>query len=243
MPGDCGPSARRTGPRWLAAVCAIVTSSTPASAAERDDGFHKHVEPVLNSYCIDCHSGRAAKGKVAFDADNITQNHEIWEKSLRMVRAGMMPPSDKPRPTAEQVAAVEQWIKTTAFRIDPTNPDPGRVTVRRLNRVEYRNTVRDLLGVDFNVDAAFPPDDTGHGFDNIGDVLTLSPLHLEKFIAAARTIVSQAVPAAPLVPAEKRLPGRLFGGPEAKGPADGFLPLSYYKPARAVHTHAVRHAG
>ena len=111
--------------------------------------------------------------------------------------------------------------QATAFEIDPKNPDPGRVTVRRLNRVEYRNTIRDLMGVDFNADAEFPPDDTGHGFDNIGDVLTLSPLLLEKYIAAARTIVAQAVPTAPRVPAEKRLPGRLFGPADAQGRPTG----------------------
>ena len=114
-----------------------------------------------------------------------------------------MPPNGKKRPTAEQIAGVAEWVKATPFQIDPKNPDPGRVTVRRLNRVEYRNTIRDLIGVDFNADAAFPPDDTGHGFDNIGDVLTLSPLHMEKFIAAARLIVGQAVPTTAL-----RLPKR-----------------------------------
>src|SRR5262249_24883290 len=163
-------------------------------------------------------------------------------KALQMLRAGMMPPKGKPRPTAEQLKAVENWVKATAFKIDPANPDPGRVTVRRLNRVEYRNTVRDLLGVDFNADAAFPPDDTGHGFDNIGEVRTLSPLHLEKFLAAARTIVGQAVPTAPLVPAEKRLPGKLFAPADAKLTTD-FLPLSYYKSAKATHAHKVEHPG
>ena len=83
------------------------------------------------------------------------------------------------------------------FQTDPHNPDPGRVTVRRLNRVEYRNTVRDLMGVDFNTEKEFPADDTGHGFDNIGDVLTLSPMLLEKYLAAAKTVVTKAVPAVP----------------------------------------------
>src|SRR5215831_14618990 len=72
--------------------------------------------------------------------------------------------------------------KGAVFQVDPQNPDPGRVTVRRLNRVEYRNTVHDLLGVDFDSLSEFPPDDTGHGFDNIGDVLTLSPMLLEKYL-------------------------------------------------------------
>src|SRR5438046_1435971 len=126
----------------------------------------------------------------------------------------------KPRPTDTEQKTLDDWIKYQAFAIDLKNPDPGRVTVRRLNRVEYRNTVRDLIGVDFDADAAFPPDDTGHGFDNIGDVLTLSPLHLEKFLAAARSVVGRAVPTAPLVPAEARLPGKLFGPADAKPPAD-----------------------
>ena len=96
-----------------------------------------------------------------------------------------MPPADKPQPSDEERRLLEDWIKYGAFGIDPKDPDPGRVTVRRLNRVEYRNTIRDLMGVDFDTDSEFPPDDTGHGFDNIGDVLTLSPLLLEKYIAAA----------------------------------------------------------
>jgi hypothetical protein len=247
MSGFLCPSDRRrwvAGLRCLAVACAVVASCRASVAAEPDAGFRKHVEPVLDTFCIGCHSGPQAKGKIAFDQDPaaLTGNTEVWLKALQMLRAGMMPPKGKPRPTAEQLKAVEDWVKGTAFKIDPANPDPGRVTVRRLNRVEYRNTIRDLIGVDFNADAAFPPDDTGHGFDNIGDVLTLSPLHLEKFLAAARTIVAQAVPTAPLVPAENRLPGKLFGPADAKLPGD-FLPLSYYKAAKATHTYKTEHAG
>ena len=80
------------------------------------------------------------------------------------------------------------------FGIDPANPDPGRVTLRRLNRVEYRNTIRDLMGVDYNTTENFPADDTGYGFDNIGDVLSVSPLLMEKYLKAAEKIVEQAVP-------------------------------------------------
>src|ERR1700730_17026706 len=117
-----------------------------------------------------------------------------------MLQAGMMPPHGKRRPSPEQIDQLEKWIKYSAFGIDPKNPDPGRVTIRRLNRTEYRNTIRDLLGVDFNATAEFPADDTGHGFDNISDVLTISPLLLEKYIAAAKSIVTQAVPLVPLMP-------------------------------------------
>src|SRR5204862_7738177 len=137
-----------------------------------------------------------------------------------------------PRPSAEQLAYIEQWIKHSAFRIDPNHPVPGRVTVRRLNRVEYRNTVRDLMGVTYDTNAEFPPDDTGHGFDTIGDVLSLSPLHLEKYIAAAKSVVGQTMPLAPAVVAEKRIPGLRFRNADGTGGAgDGPLRLSYTKAA------------
>src|SRR5205814_7503756 len=96
------------------------------------------------------------------------------------------------------------------FGLDPAKPDPGRVTVRRLNRVEYRNTVRDLTGVDFDTQKEFPADDTGYGFDNIADVLTISPMLLEKYLDAAQAIVGQFVPAQPRVVAENTVPGKKF---------------------------------
>ena len=105
---------------------------------------------------------------------------------------------------------LEDWIKYEAFGIDPKNPDPGRVTVRRLNRVEYRNTVRDLIGRRLRHPAEFPPDDTGHGFDNIGEVLTLSPLLLEKYLTAAKAVVSATVPTTSRTVAEQTIAGRRF---------------------------------
>src|SRR5207237_10131960 len=128
------------------------------------------------------------------------QDHELRVRALTNVRAGIMPPPRKTQPGPEQKRQLEQWIKTVVFKADPLNPDPGRVTVRRLNRAEYRNTIRDLLGVDFDTEKEFPPDDAGYGFDNIADVLTLSPMLLEKYLTAARTVVTKAVPAAPYAP-------------------------------------------
>ena len=101
------------------------------------------------------------------------------------------------------------WMDATLLAFDCTKQrDPGRVTIRRLNKNEYNNTIRDLLGVKFNPADDFPSDDVGYGFDNIGDVLTMSPLLLEKYIAAARAIIEKAVPMAPTAVAEKRLAGR-----------------------------------
>ncbi len=234
----------------LVVVLVSALACFPATAAEPEGAanFRKTVEPVLNDYCLTCHNSRLKKGGVAFDADNLAlliEDKDLWLKTLKMLRAGMMPPKGKDRPSPQEIAQVAQWIKTSAFGIDPQNPDPGRVTLRRLNRTEYRNTIRDLMGVDFNASAEFPADDTGHGFDNISDVLTISPLLLEKYIAAAKSIVAQAVPTQPLVLAEKRISGKEFTEVQSKpsGPLDGPLALSYYKAATVTHTFHVEHAG
>jgi hypothetical protein len=173
----------------------LAAAEAPAAA-----GFRQEIQPILANYCYDCHGEGVAKGNVALDelkSEQVLLNHELWLKVLKNVRAEIMPPAKKPRPNDEERKRLERWIKFSAFGIDPGNPDPGRVTLRRLNRVEYRNTVRDLMGVDFRVDVEFPPDDTGHGFDNIADVLTLPPMLMEKYLEAAKTIVAKAVPMAP----------------------------------------------
>src|SRR5690606_24621930 len=102
------------------------------------------------------------------------------------------------------------WIKRSAFQGDPDDPDPGHVTLRRLNRSEYRNTIRDLIGVDYDTHADFPQADTGHGLDNIGSVLNVSPLLLEKYLAAAREIVVRAVPLSATITPEHRITGGEF---------------------------------
>lgn len=180
-----------------------------------------------------------------FDSDTaLLENRELWWKAMKMLRAGLMPPRNKPHPSTEQVEQIEQWIKGSVFKIDPKNPDPGRVTLRRLNRIEYRNTIRDLMGVDYNTDAQFPPDDTGHGFDNIGEVLSISPLLLEKYLTAAKAIVSQGVPTASKAVAEKQVAGRRFRAPgEAGEGGDGPLSLSYYKSASVSHAFRAEYAG
>ncbi len=186
----------------LLVALAVLTAMPLAQGSETSavSQFRKEIEPILISYCYDCHGDGLARGNVAFDelkTDEALLDHELWLKVLKNVRANIMPPEKKTRPTDEERERLEQWIKVSAFGLDLQNPDPGRVTVRRLNRVEYRNTVRDLTGVDFRVELEFPPDDSGHGFDNIADVLTLPPMLLEKYFEAAKSIVARAVPDAP----------------------------------------------
>ena len=198
----------------LTLLCALAWSgsgralASVAPAAE----FKRNVRPVLEEYCYDCHGDGETRGGVALDAFDSTTNfivsRDVWWRVLKNLRANLMPPAKKPQPTGKQKEVIAHWIKQSVFEIDPGNPDPGRVTIRRLNRVEYQNTIRDLVGVNFDAPGIFPPEDTGHGFDNLADVLTLSPMLLEKYVDAAEKIVAQTVPtadsaASPPVPSEK----------------------------------------
>lgn len=153
---------------------------------------------LVNRFCAECHTEGGNEGSLDLDAmlavaDPATELAK-WTAVWKNLRAELMPPNDQPQPSKEERRQLEHWIEQAVFKIDPQRPDPGRVTVRRLNRFEYRNTIQDMLGVDFNTDDAFPADDAGYGFDNIGDVLSLSPLQVEKYLEAARTITGKAVP-------------------------------------------------
>jgi hypothetical protein len=205
-----------------AAVLGLSAPSGLAAAAATDSTlaeYHSVISPILEKHCYECHGDGFDKGKVAFDSldtDEKILKPDLWLKVLDNTRAGLMPAEQKPSLSATEQASLERWIKYGVFKIDPRNPDPGRVTVRRLNRVEYRNTVQDLIGVDYNTDHEFPPDDTGFGFDNIGDALTMSPMLMEKYVAAAQTIVSTAVPIAPREPIEQIVKGMSFEGTNAQ---------------------------
>lgn len=161
--------------------------------------FAKDILPVLREHCFACHGNGQKKGGITLDGfraeADVHRAYQVWEKLRRLLQADEMPPEGrKPRPTPQQRDMLAAWTRHTLdqfYRTAP--PDPGRVTVRRLNRVEYNNTVRDLMLTDFAPAANFPADDAGYGFDNIGDVLTMSPLLLEKYLAAAEQIAEKAI--------------------------------------------------
>jgi hypothetical protein len=232
----------------------VCLAGTVALAGENPGAaeFHKTIRPLLENYCFDCHADGANKGQVAFDEfksdQDILENRELWSKALKNLRAGLMPPAKKSQPAADEKECIAQWIKRAVFQSDSQNPDPGRVTVRRLNRVEYRNTVRDLLGVDFDSLSEFPPDDTGYGFDNISDVLTLPPMLLEKYLAAANKVVTKIVPIVSAAPQEQIIPGRRFRGDESANEPPlnrrfGGLPLSFYTAAVVSNMFNAKFAG
>ncbi len=225
----------------------IVLNGAPQSSAADNPAvsrFREEIQPILIDYCYGCHANGIAKGGVAFDRfdpeESMLAKRGLWSAVLKNVRAGIMPPSRMPAPSDQDVRRLAEWIKRDALGIDPEAPDPGRVAIRRLNRVEYRNTIRDLMGFDFQAEEEFPPDDTGYGFDTIGDVLTVSPLLLERYMQAAESIVAGAVPTLSKVMPEQIYPGSEFHGPDGTGNADR---LSFYTPAKVSRSMRTDIAG
>lgn len=160
--------------------------------------YQQEILPLIKNYCFDCHGDGATKGNLDLDRfttlEAVRQEPKIWEHVLQNLRTEQMPPAKKKnQPTAEEREKMIKWIEAEFFPVDCNNPDPGRVTLRRLNRSEYNRTIRDLLGIDFQPADDFPQDDIGYGFDNIGDVLSLSPVLLEKYLSAARQVLNEAI--------------------------------------------------
>jgi hypothetical protein len=151
---------------------------------------------VLDRYCVTCHNQKTKIAGLALDnidLTNIPANADIWEKVIRKVRVGMMPPQGLPRPDAATRDALVSSLQTTLDRAAAAHPNPGRPLVHRLNRTEYANAIRDLLALDVDPAALLPPDDSGYGFDNIADVLGVSPVLLERYLSAAGKISALAV--------------------------------------------------
>ena len=147
--------------------------------------FDKDVDPLVRQACVGCHNDKLASGGLNItrflDPASLAANREAWERILSKLRSGEMPPKGIPKPPATQIDALIKYVQGEFDRIDRTTPtNPGRVTAHRLNRNEYANTIRDLLGVSYRAQEQFPADDSGYGFDNIGDVLTVSPTLMQK---------------------------------------------------------------
>jgi hypothetical protein len=151
---------------------------------------------VLDKYCVTCHNERAKTAGLALDKMDlarIPENAEIWEKVIRKVRVGMMPPQDVPHPDEATRHALVSWLQTALDRAAVARPNPGRPLAHRLNRAEYANAIWDLLALEVDPTSLLPPDDSAYGFDNIADVLGASPVLLERYLSAAGKISALAV--------------------------------------------------
>lgn len=175
----------------------LTVGSALAAAPKKDVSFEREVQPLLKKYCFECHNEKKSKGDLSLEhyrtEAEVRGDRKKWELVLRNVRSGEMPPEKKPQPTQSERDLLASFVEQEIFRVDPKHPDPGRVTIRRLNRAEYNNTIRDLAGIEFRPADDFPADDVGYGFDNIGDVLSMPPILLEKYLAAADRILDAAI--------------------------------------------------
>ena len=177
----------------LAGICSTLSAqtqpprSTAAPTPQRD---------VLRTYCFTCHNQRLRTAGLALDTLDIEEvgaDAATWEKVVAQLRSGAMPPVGRPRPDTVARTGLVSWLETSIDRAATTAPNPGRPAVHRLNRAEYLNAVRDLLAVGVDGPTLLPADDSGYGFDNIGDVLSFSPALLERYISAAKKISRRAI--------------------------------------------------
>ena len=178
-----------------AALSLVGSDSLQGEQPDLEVAYREQLQPLLRTYCFECHQ---QGDEVAFDSDHslaeARQNRDLWIRALSQVSNATMPPKDGPRLDPETRVKFSGLLRKVATSVDcVTDPNAGKVAMRRLNRHEYRNTVRDLTGVDYEPAEGFPGDDVGYGFDNIGDVLSTPPLLLEKYLDAAIQISGEAI--------------------------------------------------
>jgi len=182
-----------TGSAQGSAPAAAVKAPAPAPRATADASSS---QSVVTRYCITCHNDRTKTGELTLehaDLADVPKSAELWEKAIRKIRAGQMPPAGMPRPDAAALEGFVSYLETSIDRAADANPRPGRTALHRLNRAEYANAIRDLLALEIDSTALLPPDDESSGFDNIADVLTVSPSLMERYLSASWNISRMAL--------------------------------------------------
>ncbi len=190
------------GPRALAtaafAVIALYSVSSTRAQQKATSGPNTATAPkaLLDRYCVGCHSDALKTAGLTLqnlDLANPTAHAETWEKVIRKLRVGSMPPQGLPRPDQAQLDGLTNFLETLLDREAAAHPNPGRLSIHRLNRAEYANAVRDLLGLEIDSEALLPADDESSGFDNIADVLRMSPALMERYLSASWNLSRVAV--------------------------------------------------
>src|SRR6186713_3324426 len=175
-------------------MVAVPRASQPAQAGSATPTAAQRA--LLDQYCVSCHNQQLKTAGLMLDKadlNDIPGGAATWEKVVMKLRAGMMPPLGRPRPEQSAVTSMVSFLESHLDQAAKTHPDPGRASLHRLNRTEYGNAIRDLVGLQIDVRELLPPDDESNGFDNIADVLKVSPSLLEQYLAAARKISAMAV--------------------------------------------------
>jgi hypothetical protein len=199
---------RRIGRTWRFAAWLVVSLVTLASASHplpidaQESTAPRAADPIsahrdtIKQYCETCHNTRLKTGGLILDTldlGKVGHDAEVWEQVVRKLRAGAMPPYGARRPDEATMTRLVGWLESELDRAGSRQPVPGRPVLRRLNRAEYANAIRDLLGIDVNVAALLPPDGAAFGFDNVADAQSSSPALLQAYLAAARKISAVAI--------------------------------------------------
>src|SRR6266481_8352044 len=174
-----------------------VAQSSPSTGAARPVSSHRQ---VIDRYCVTCHNQKLKTSGLMLDEADVASpgaTGEVWEKVVRKLRTSTMPPPNMPQPSIEDRRALLSWLETSLDKAAAAKPNPGRTdTLRRLNRTEYQNAIRDLLLLDIDATSLLPPDESGHGFDNV-TVGDLPPALLDRYISAAEKISRLAIGSLP----------------------------------------------
>ena len=199
---------------WFVLPAPLSANETSSPRPQASLAETSPLRPVLNRYCVGCHNDRLLTADLsleAMDAVHVADGAEVWEKVIRKLRSGAMPPPGRPRPDPTVVENVLAWLETELDAAAALDPDPGRTdSVHRLNRAEYRNAIRDLLALDVDVTSLLPADSADeHGFDNIASMLSVSPTLLDRYLSAARRLSRLAVGLPPAAPATEEYRVRL----------------------------------
>ena len=180
----------------LAAIAAGALCAAPQQADKAAATAVNPNQALINRYCTTCHNQKLRTAKLALDVLDLTHPEKdalTWERAIRKLRGGMMPPPGAPRPPQEAVNTLATYLEDSLDKASAANLNPGSVRIHRLNRAEYANAMRDLFGIEVDAAALLPTDDISDGFDNIADVLKVSPSFLDQYIMAARAVVKQAI--------------------------------------------------
>jgi hypothetical protein len=190
--------------RWIRLSWAVITVfAVSASAADLPPAPSR---ALLDQYCLGCHNQKLKTAGVALDAVDLSRiggQADVLERVLRKLRTGEMPPVGMPRPKPSVAASFTKTLEGALDRASAANPNPGRPVIHRLNRAEYGNAIRDLLALEIDVASLLPADDSGYGFDNIGDVLSFSPTLLERYMTVSRMVSRLAVGDTGIKPAQE----------------------------------------
>ena len=183
---------------WFGFVvaCAGYLQAARAQSPSLDSPPASTYRAVLNRYCVTCHNVKLKTADLMLDqmdVEKVSEGAPVWEKVIRKLRTGAMPPAGLPRPDQATYDSFATYLETALDHAAAARPNPGRPAVHRLNRAEYTNAIRDLLAIDIDSESILPADDAGYGFDNIGDVLSVSPMLLERYLSAAAKISRIAI--------------------------------------------------